>query len=141
MPNLVFITGVSSGLGLALAKSYLFEGFHVFGISRRRPRELDGLPGFTFASVDLANMDTISPAVDQLLTGVNLLDTVILNAGILGAIGDLSLTPLEDLKQVMDVNVWANKILIDALFAKVRKIEQVVAVSSGAAVSGARGWN
>jgi benzil reductase ((S)-benzoin forming) len=41
----------------------------------------------------------------------------------------------------MDVNVWANKILIETLFREVKKIQQVVAVSSGAAVSGARGWN
>jgi NAD(P)-dependent dehydrogenase (short-subunit alcohol dehydrogenase family) len=50
-------------------------------------------------------------------------------------------TPLERLKAVMDVNLWANKVVLDALFAGPWEVDQVVAVSSGAAVSGARGWN
>ena len=41
----------------------------------------------------------------------------------------------------MNINVWANKVLIDVLFKHVRRIKQVVAISSGASVSGSRGWN
>ncbi|MGC9342520.1 MAG: SDR family NAD(P)-dependent oxidoreductase, partial [Bacteroidales bacterium] len=39
------------------------------------------------------------------------------------------------------VNVWANKVLIDVLFDTVGTIKQLVAISSGASVSGSRGWN
>jgi len=66
---------------------------------------------------------------------------VILNAGVLSEIKDVKDTSLDEIKKVMDVNVWANKILIETLFSEVNEIKQVVAVSSGAAVSGARGWN
>lgn len=41
----------------------------------------------------------------------------------------------------MEVNVWANKWLLDRLFSESRRIEQVVAISSGASQSGSRGWN
>lgn len=36
----VFITGVSSGIGNALSKAYLDNGWEVFGLSRRGPEEL-----------------------------------------------------------------------------------------------------
>ena len=72
---------------------------------------------------------------------VQVLGLVILNAGVLSEIKDVKDTSLGEIKKVMDVNVWANKILIETLFREVKKIKQVVAVSSGAAVSGARGWN
>jgi len=39
------------------------------------------------------------------------------------------------------VNVWANKVLLDTLIQCVDRIHQVVAISSGASVSGSRGWN
>lgn len=69
------------------------------------------------------------------------MDLVILNAGILNDIRDLKDTDIEEIKKVMDVNVWANKVLIDVLFEQLDSIHQVVAISSGAAVSGTRGWN
>jgi benzil reductase ((S)-benzoin forming) len=70
-----------------------------------------------------------------------MLDLVILNAGILNEIKDLKDTRIEEIRQVMDVNVWANKVLIDALFETLDSVHQIVAISSGAAVSGSRGWN
>jgi NAD(P)-dependent dehydrogenase (short-subunit alcohol dehydrogenase family) len=39
------------------------------------------------------------------------------------------------------VNLWANKPVLDAVFAGGREVAQVVGISSGAAASGARGWN
>lgn len=57
-----------------------------------------------------------------------MLDLVILNAGILNDIKDLRETPLEEIKKAMDVNVWANKILIESLFKQVEKIDQIVAI-------------
>jgi benzil reductase ((S)-benzoin forming) len=137
----VFITGVSSGLGLGMAKAYLKMGARVYGVSRREPKELAGRPDFHFASVDLAGLDRIAPAVDRLLQGVEALDVALLNAAVLGEIGDMAETPLERLRYVMDVNLWANKPVLDAVFSGNRLVTQVVAVSSGASVSGSRGWN
>ena len=48
---------------------------------------------------------------------------------------------IEEIRHVMDVNVWANKVLIDVLFERLENVDQIVAISPGAAVSGSRGWN
>ncbi len=44
-----------------------------------------------------------------------------------------------DAKEVMEVNVWANKELIDTLHAHA-KVKQIIGISSGAAVNGSKGW-
>jgi NAD(P)-dependent dehydrogenase (short-subunit alcohol dehydrogenase family) len=141
MPRTVLITGVSSGIGRALALHYLNHGAQVFGISRRAPAEFAGLPGFAFRSVDLRRLDEVAPAVAGLLRDVDRLDLAVLNAGVLGTVADLSEADLDAMRAVMDVNLWANKPVLDAAFARGRRVDQVVAISSGAAVSGARGWN
>lgn len=140
MEEKVCITGVSSGLGHGLAKVYLERGAEVYGCSRREPTDLVA-EGLRFASVDLMDEAAGSRAFNQLIKGITHFDTVILNAGKLGEIRDMADTPLDDLRETMEVNVWANKWLLDALFAEGRSVGQVVAISSGASQSGSRGWN
>ncbi len=137
----VFITGTSSGLGFALAKHYLETGQNVYGISRKMNEELNSYPNFHFLVQNIARFSEVETNLISFLKDVQVLDLVILNAGVLSEIKDVKDTSLDEIKKVMDVNVWANKILLETLFREVEKIRQVVAVSSGAAVSGARGWN
>jgi len=137
----ILITGASSGLGYGLAKYYLEKGHTVFGISRSLNKELKAFGNYEFLVQDVSHFGEIETNFASFLKGVKKLDLVILNAGILSKIKDLSDTTLDEIEQVMDINVWANKIIIDTLFRQVKTISQVVAVSSGASVSGARGWN
>jgi benzil reductase ((S)-benzoin forming) len=137
----VFITGTSSGLGFALAKYYLVAGHQVFGISRKMNEELNRYSNFHFLVQDITRFSEVETNLISFLKDVQVLGLVILNAGVLSEIKDLKDTGLHEIKKVMDVNVWANKILMETLFREVPEIKQVVAVSSGAAVSGARGWN
>jgi benzil reductase ((S)-benzoin forming) len=141
MSHTILITGVSSGIGRGLALHYLNQGSRVFGLGRRAPGDFGGLPGFAFRSADLARLDSIAPVVEDLLRDIDRLDLAILNAGMLGGISDLSDADLDTMKTVMDVNLWANKPVLDAACARGRQVDQVVAISSGASVSGARGWN
>ena len=136
----VFITGVSSGLGHGLAKVYLERGAVVYGCSRRVPHDLLDA-GLHFQAIDLADADQGPAALAQWLRAVPAFDTVILNAAKLGQIRDMHDTPLADLRDTMEINVWANKWVLDVLFAGGRPIRQVIGISSGASQSGSRGWN
>ena len=131
-----FITGSSSGLGLGLVRRLSQDGWQVYGCSRRGC----DLPGVHDIRVDLADEAAVAPALDRLLGEPEALELVVLNAGVLGEIRDLSATPLADLQRLMAVNVWANKLVLDWLYAWGRPVAQVVLVSSGAAVLGNRGW-
>jgi len=135
----VLITGVSSGLGFGLAKEYLQRGRAVLGMSRRRPEDLARHENFFFESVDLAQNEAIRPALGRLLGQVDSLDLAILNAGVLGNLADMAEQSLEEIQHVMQVNVWANKVLLDVLFPAAAP-RQVVTISSGASVNGNRGW-
>ncbi len=137
----VLVTGTSSGLGFGLAKYYLDNGHEVYGISRKINRELKGYKNFTLLTQDITNYEEVKTNLTSFLNDVKNLGLIVLNAGILSEIKDLKDTSLDEIQKVMDVNVWANKILIETLFENVESIHQLVAISSGASVSGSRGWN
>ncbi len=131
-----FVTGTSSGLGLGLARQLRDAGWEVYGCSRRGCH----LRGVHDQVIDLTEHVRLPGALDALLGDLSALDLVVLNAGILGEIRDLSATPLADLQRVMDINLWANKAVMDWLHAWGRPIAQLVMISSGASVLGNRGW-
>lgn len=135
----IFITGNSSGLGYGLSKYYVEKNTTVYGISRRGCHSLKGK--VYNKNCDLANFADIPAALSELLGKLSKLDLVILNAGILGQIKDLHKTSLNDIQEVMNINVWANKIILDWLLEHGMEVTQIVLISSGASVNGNRGWN
>jgi len=140
MPNRknIFITGISSGLGEALAREYLANGDTVYAIGRTFPKIFDNNPHFFFFPFDLSQTFMINSEIKPFIENHSF-DVVILNAGVLGKIQTLNKTDLNEIKEVMEVNVWANKELIDTL-NEYAHIKQVVGISSGAAVNGSKGW-
>jgi benzil reductase ((S)-benzoin forming) len=135
----IFITGASTGIGLALAEQWLARGHHVFAL-QRRASPLFGSDRYHEELADLGDLAALPRQVESLLAGVTRLDRVVLN----GAIGtnprDLGDTPLAEVQHVMNVNTWSNKLILDQLFSSGIRVRQVVGISSGAAVRGSRGW-
>src|SRR5215213_6733250 len=141
MLRTVLITGVSSGIGLGLAREYLVQGVQVLGLSRREPQEFKARSNFRFQNADLRKSHETSEAICRLLNGLDRVDLVILNAGILGRVADMGEIAVEEFREVMEVNLLANKVLLDVVFAQDIPVLQVVAMSSGAATTANRGWN
>jgi len=133
----VLVTGHTRGLGRALAETYLAAGHRVFGLARGHAD--DAPAALAQRSADFAAPGGLGAALDALLGGVTP-ELVFLNAGVLGPIGALRETSLADIRHVMDVNVWANKTLLDALAARAPAPAQIVLISSGAGVRGNFGW-
>lgn len=134
----VLVTGSSSGLGYALADYYLQKGASVYGLSRRTP---DNAGRYSFEACDVSDFDALEAALNTLLDGVESLDLVVLNAGTLGRIQDMSCCTMAELKAQMDTNLWANKVILDHLIRNETAVGQVIAISSGASLSGSLGWN
>ena len=141
MGKRVLVTGVSSGLGWALTEQLLTRGDSVYGTSRRTPAQFEGHRNFHFIPMDLGELSSIGPNLEQLCRDISWLDLVILNAGALGSIADLRDVTVGEMKHLMNINVWSNKVLLDWLFQRGIKVAQVVAISSAVAVQPQRGWN
>ena len=133
------VTGSSSGIGFGLAKALCEKNRQVYGISRR-PSDLSGqFDSYTHLQIDLTDFDQLEKKLKPVLQ-TDGFDLVILNAGILGRIRPFPEQSIEESKEVMNINVWANKALIDIFLKNEIPVKQWVAISSGAARNGSAGW-
>ena len=76
----IFLTGASSGIGLATAKLLAAQGDEVWGTSRRTER-LPALPGFHSVQLDVTDPASIEEAWTAALGQAGAFDVVINNAG------------------------------------------------------------
>ncbi len=136
MEKNILITGCSSGFGLALSKYYLEKGYKVFGISRGKPDIQN--ENFVFKSFDLFKVDDIKKELVSFIQDIGSIEIVYLNAGMLGKIKSAFDITTDELKKVYELNVYANKELLDIL--SLIDVKTIIGISSGAAKNGSLGW-
>ena len=132
----ILITGCSSGLGLAITNYYLQKGFKVYGISRNKPK-IQNI-NFIHISFDLSRISNIKEILSPIIQDISQIETVFLNAGMLGKIKILEELSTSEMQEVYELNVYANKELLDIL--KNIKVKNILVVSSGASKTGYKGW-
>lgn len=137
----VLITGNSSGLGLGLTEALMEQDATVWGLSRSGcPLKSKYDDALRDRQQDLGNLNTLEDGLERLLSDCLRLDLVVLNAGTLGRIQEISHTDVHDLEHLMRVNVWSNKLILDWLIERQIPVDQIIAISSGAAVNMNYGW-
>jgi NAD(P)-dependent dehydrogenase (short-subunit alcohol dehydrogenase family) len=104
-----FVTGASKGLGLALVKKLLQEGYRVAATSRNA-KELQqavgaGHEGFLPLAVDLKNESSVEKGIKETVTRFGSIDVVVNNAGY-GLTGSLEELSDEEVRQNFDINVF-----------------------------------
>jgi NAD(P)-dependent dehydrogenase (short-subunit alcohol dehydrogenase family) len=141
-PRAWFITGVSSGLGLALAKAVLAAGDTVAGTVRREtdrmafetldPQRAIGL------ILDVRDEDAVHAAVHAAEARMGRIDVLVNNAGY-GLIGTLEETSLAEMRAQFDVNVFGALSVIQAALPamRARRAGTILTVTS---VSGLAAW-
>tara|TARA_R110000744_G_scaffold115139_1_gene215355 strand:+ start:565 stop:1245 length:681 start_codon:yes stop_codon:yes gene_type:complete len=132
----VLITGTSSGLGYELAKQFKAKGDTVYGTSRRKTKL-----NIKHLQCDFNNLEELDVSFQEFIKDVKEFDVVILNAGMLGEINKVSNLSLKQFNEIFNVNVLANKIILDKLLINKTKIQQVIGISSGAALKPYHGWS
>ena len=136
MKKNILITGCSSGLGLALTNYYLKNNYTVYGISRNNPNISNH--NFIHKSFNLSNISRIKEELSAFILNIKEIDTVFLNAGMLGKIKLLNHLSIEELNEVYNLNVYANKEILDILMTI--KVKNIIVISSGASKNGYKGW-
>ncbi|HVJ40415.1 MAG TPA: SDR family NAD(P)-dependent oxidoreductase [Dongiaceae bacterium] len=116
-----FITGVSRGLGLSLAKTALAAGDTVVGTVRSGSPALSGAPGkLHILTVDLADGAAAEAAVTQAFERVGDIDAIVNNAGY-GLLGALEKATNAEAAHLFAVDVFAPFRIIRAALPYLRK--------------------
>lgn len=137
----VFITGIGSGLGKALAEYYLEKNYDVIALSRHLPKDLEKSKNLKFYYCDLEALEKVYSITEKALKDIKKLDIAWLNAGLLTELKDIHDTSIYEMERMMNVNVWANKLILDCFIDLNIDISLIIAISSGASVNGNRGWH
>jgi NAD(P)-dependent dehydrogenase (short-subunit alcohol dehydrogenase family) len=100
----IFLTGASSGIGLAIAKVLTAEGYEVWGTSRDLER-IPKMPRLHPIRLDLADQLSIEEAFATTLAEAGHLDVLINNAGA-GHFGPAEVLPLETIASQFQILVF-----------------------------------
>ena len=123
----VILSGVSGGMGLATCKKLIENGYHVFGLDIKAPKE--EIKELTFIKTDLRDSKSIEASYIEVSHKVKEIDAIISMAGIYD-VNSLVEMSEEAFIRIFDINVFAiyrlNKIYLPLL----KERGKVIVVSS-----------
>jgi NAD(P)-dependent dehydrogenase (short-subunit alcohol dehydrogenase family) len=100
----VLVTGVSSGIGRAVADAFAAKGFEVFGTSRN-PRTTEPVPGVELVQLDVTDDASVAAAVSTVVQRAGRIDIVVNNAGV-GVFGAAEETSTAQAQQLFETNFF-----------------------------------
>jgi NAD(P)-dependent dehydrogenase (short-subunit alcohol dehydrogenase family) len=117
--NVVFVTGVSSGIGRATAIQFAQRGCKVFG-SVRDIGKAQAISGVEFVEMDVRDTASVKRAVDTILGKAGRIDVLVNNAGgtILGAVEE---TSIAEAQALFETNVFGTLRTTQAVLPHMRQ--------------------
>ena len=100
----VLVTGVSSGIGQAVASALAGKGFEVFGTSRN-PQRTAPISGVELMQLDVTSDASVTRAVSTVIQRAGRIDVLVNNAGI-GVIGAAEESSITQAQQIFDTNFF-----------------------------------
>lgn len=131
----IFITGISSGAGKGLAQHFADKGVSVYGISRRKLSFSH--KNIFHQTADISDSSDINELKNFIPKDI---DLAILNAGVLGKMSSMKEAQIDEMKQTMNINLWAQKELLDIIIEHT-STKNIIGMSSGKAINGNVGWS
>ncbi|EGG25004.1 hypothetical protein DFA_03250 [Cavenderia fasciculata] len=109
--KVLFITGASSGIGLAITKYFLEKGYRVAATSRSKDNLLKVVGNndpnqFLALENDLLNDEAIKKTVEEVVSSFGRIDIVVNNAGF-GCYGPAEGHTIQDYKNLFDINFFS----------------------------------
>ena len=100
----ILLTGVSGGMGYETAKKFIENGYFVYGLDIKEPKEkLDGL---VFIKTDITKEKEIKDAFEQIKETGTILESIICAAGIYNLDSLVEISEEEFIK-IFDINVFS----------------------------------
>jgi short-subunit dehydrogenase len=116
--GVALVTGASTGIGRATAKTLQSAGFRVFGTSRRAAAEQSD--GVTMLPCDVTDDASVAKLVDEVLARAGRIDLLVNNAG-LGLLGGAEESSIVQAKSLFDVNVFGVMRVTNAVLPIMRR--------------------
>ena len=123
--KVALVTGASAGIGKAIVRRLLNDGWTVYAGARRIEKMIDiQSEGAVVLSLDVTDEESMTAAVQSLLDAEGRIDALVNNAGY-GSYGAIEDVPLDEARRQFEVNVFG-----------VARLTQLVLPSMRAARSG-----
>ncbi|MGK0307651.1 MAG: NAD(P)-dependent dehydrogenase (short-subunit alcohol dehydrogenase family), partial [Urechidicola sp.] len=117
MRKVVLITGGSSGIGKSVGEYLVQKGYTVYGTSRN-PQKIENHP-FKLLRLDVNSVETITSAIQELISLEGRIDVLINNAG-MGITGPIEDTSTEEMRKVFDTNFFGAIDVMKAVLPQMR---------------------
>lgn len=119
--KVALVTGASSGIGNAIARSLHRNGVIVYAGARRvsRMNDLDDL-GITTLALDVTDPISVENVVDRIVSETGRIDILVNNAGY-GLMGALEDVPMDQAHDQFDVNLFGAARLIQSVLPMMRQ--------------------
>lgn len=114
----VLVTGSSSGIGLALCRQLLKDGCEVVGVARRQQSLAHA--AFTAVAIDLADLDALPQALDQLRRDHGSFSALFCNAG-RGHFADLEQFSYAQIRALIDLDFTSQVFVARAFLPDMKK--------------------
>lgn len=140
--KVIYLTGISGGLGTAIASCLLNNGYVVVGLGRSKPKDnfVINHENFNFFPFDVSILNEIKSKVNEVVKKYGVPYALINNAA-LGGDGVLATQHESDISKILDTNLHAPILLSKYLgrYMFLKKTGRIVNVSSVVATTGYSG--
>ena len=139
------ITGISSGLGKAMAETVISTGDFVIGTLRKEQEVKDFNEQYSGRALaillDVTDISSIDETIGQLISTAGPIDVLVNNAGI-GFVGAIEEASIEELKNVFEVNFFGMTQLTQSVLPHMRARQNghIVQISSHAGIKATAGF-
>jgi NAD(P)-dependent dehydrogenase (short-subunit alcohol dehydrogenase family) len=134
----IVLTGVSRGLGLAMAAGFIEAGHTVYGCARSEQSLADLRRRWPaphrFQAVDVADADAVAAWAKDVLAEAGSVDLVVNNAALMNTPAPLWEVPAAEIRSLVDVNIVGVANVIRHF------VPSMVAQNSGVIVNFSSGW-
>jgi 3-dehydrosphinganine reductase len=141
------ITGGSSGLGLALAKSLAGKGYVPLVIARRKDKldeAVDAIKKLGFDAEgfqgDITSQKDLNEISETIKTRFGKIDFLVLNAGVVNVSLLADYRDYEKMKEVIEIDLWGTVLSTRIFLPLLTSASQILMISSAFGLIGAAGY-
>lgn len=118
--KVALVTGVSSGIGVAISSLLSKRGFQVFGTMRKPDQTAGTLKDIEVVRLDVCDEESVRSCVQTVLGLTGRIDALVNNAGFI-FLGSLEETSMDEARQVFDTNFFGILRMCQAVLPIMRK--------------------